>query len=146
MATHTISSVAPLVSVDPLVPPFTPNAAPVCAISPNAAALAIRGANSPTPRAPSISRRDGTHSEPDFSKVFRILKRPRDTDYFVIWSRLYRFDEPHHRRPPKSIMPAVATLVSPAGRRSSASAFTVCGLAFRLSAESPPVPAAAAFR
>ena len=41
-------------------------------------------------------------------------------------------------------MPAVATLVSPAGRRSGASALTVCGVAFHLSGESPPEPVAVA--
>jgi hypothetical protein len=41
-------------------------------------------------------------------------------------------------------MPAVATLVSPTGRRSGAGALTVCGVAFRLSAESPPEPVAVA--
>jgi hypothetical protein len=39
----------------------------------NVAARAILGANSPTPRAPSISRREGCRDEPDLSKVFRIL-------------------------------------------------------------------------
>ena len=87
------------------------------------------------------------------------LKSLASYNALVIWSRLYQSDKPHHPRPPKSIMPAVAALTFPdaraakpgtsqaslAGHRSSASALTVRGVAFRLSAESPPIPVAAAF-
>ena len=81
------------------------------------------------------------------------LKSFASYNALAIWSRLYQSDKPHHPRPPKLIMPAVAVLTFPDARAakpgtsqvSSASALNLRGVAFRLSADSPPIPVAAAF-
>src|ERR1039458_5058207 len=44
------------------------------------------------------------------------LKSLASCNALVIWSRLYQSDKPHHPRPPKSIMPAVAALTFPDAR------------------------------